>query len=161
MDLQLAENLAKEHMAIWLPDSRWTFAWTSAFSMAGVCDWANTQIRLSREFTEVQTRVDVEDTILHEIAHALTGPMRDAHGWRWREQCRKVGARPMTCVDKNSAQPGKRWLGVCPVCKTVGDTRQELGKQFLAKGRWGSCGRCSSTYDERFKLVWVDRRTLG
>lgn len=51
-----------------------------------------TKITLSRYWMPRLPDCEVVDTILHEIAHALTPG--DGHGAKWRAMCRKIGANP-------------------------------------------------------------------
>lgn len=56
-----------------------------------------TEIRLSKHWMSHLSEDKVRDTILHEIAHALTPG--DGHGYRWKAMCRKIGANPNRTAD--------------------------------------------------------------
>lgn len=62
---------------------------------------------------------EVEDTLLHEVAHVLAGPGH-GHNRIWKSWARKVGARPDRCgyVDE-SHMPGHKWELVCRGCGEV------------------------------------------
>jgi predicted SprT family Zn-dependent metalloprotease len=75
----------------------WTFRFDSARRRFGSCQAAGKAITLSRPLTLLNTIDQVRDTILHEIAHALTPG--DGHGPRWRAMCAKIGASPKRCYD--------------------------------------------------------------
>lgn len=88
----------------------------------------------------------VRDTILHEIAHALTGPGH-GHNDVWKAACVSIGARPVRCKDAGEVElPAGNYTALCPTCKTMYH-RQCRPKQM--EGWW--CRRCGQ---ERGKLVW-------
>ena len=62
----------------------------------GMCDTDNKTIILSSHHIETHPDEEVEDTIRHEIAHALT-PNDSAHGLEWKAKASEVGARPIAC----------------------------------------------------------------
>jgi len=75
-------------------------------------------IRLSKPLIEANDEVQVRDTILHEIAHALVGPGH-GHDKVWQAQARKVGANPKaTCADgKIAALP--KYIMYSPLTKEI------------------------------------------
>jgi hypothetical protein len=64
--------------------------------------WEVKGILLSRPLTEVNSEVQVRDTILHEIAHAIAGPV--GHAWEWRQVDRQLGANPEAVCGKGVVQ---------------------------------------------------------
>ena len=54
----------------------------------GVTNFTTAKITLLRDYVEHGRPEAVQDTILHEIAHALTGPDHDE---RWRACCERIG----------------------------------------------------------------------
>lgn len=60
---------------------------------AGRCHGGRKRIELSGHVMRDWPIAEVIDTILHEIAHALT-PNDAGHGDEWRAKCREIGARP-------------------------------------------------------------------
>ena len=73
--------------------------------------WPNIIILLISLFDrfcfELNEEKEIEDTILHEIAHALawTYDRFKGHGKIWKDWARKVGANPKACSKSNLAQP--------------------------------------------------------
>ena len=53
--------------------SGWVFGFDLATSRAGVCRYAERRIDLSVSYCLAATRAEIEDTVLHEIAHAIVG----------------------------------------------------------------------------------------
>ena len=66
---------------------------------------------------ELNSEEAVKDTILHEIAHALSPQF--GHGPAWRQKCLEIGANPNRCYDDQVVTPGLKWKGTCPVCSVV------------------------------------------
>src|SRR6476659_8376122 len=86
----LARQLLRQHG---LHD--WRFELDHARRRFGRCDYTHRRITLSRPLTLLNPLEEVRDTLLHEIAHALTPGA--GHGPRWRAMCRQLGARPVRC----------------------------------------------------------------
>jgi predicted SprT family Zn-dependent metalloprotease len=117
MNLYLARNLARSLMiASGLAD--WTFTFDHARRRFGSCQPRRKRITLSRTLTLLNAEPEVRDTILHEIAHALTPD--DHHGPRWRAMCLRLGAKPKRCyTDDTVVSPPRRaarWEIGCPRC---------------------------------------------
>jgi len=149
--LDEAERLAHGHMEEWgLLDNGWRFVFDNARSRFGQCSYRRRVISLSKHLVALNGVEEVNDTILHEIAHALTGAGHH-HDHVWKDMCVRVGAKPETCYDSDLVQrPAHRWEGHCtnPNCDMV-YKRQRLRKHI----RYGaSCGKCKLGYS----LKWVD-----
>lgn len=92
MVLRDAETLARIVIRCHLPRS-WKFRWSKSRDTRGECFDEEEVIVLSRSLTKRAPLVDVYDTLLHEVAHALT-PHEEGHGKEWRKVCRLLGAMP-------------------------------------------------------------------
>lgn len=93
------EALALLHMEEHgLFDKLWHFDFESCKRTLGRCHYYAKKITLSKWYVELNNENDVEDTILHEIAHALAflryGTKGKGHGKLWKQVCREIGARP-------------------------------------------------------------------
>jgi hypothetical protein len=132
----------------------WRFDFDGARRRLGCCQTRAKLITLSRVYVQlngdtVVGRALLEDTILHEIAHALTPG--DGHGWRWRAKCREIGAKPERCksVSDGLVTPEKPWVGTCP-------NGHKITRYRLTRGsKGGSCTRCCPRFDARYRLVWT------
>lgn len=113
---QLAHNLMIKHglMSEKTTSGGWSFRFNHAKRMLGVCRFHEKRIELSRHFVEANSREAVEDTILHEIAHALAGP-KAGHGPKWKAVCQQIGAKPER-LDHTSTMPAGRWVATCSNC---------------------------------------------
>ena len=75
----------------------------------GTCSYNKKEIRLSKWYVELNDIESVVDTILHEIAHALSyiryGSKGIGHGKLWKDVCRQIGAIPKACSKENLIRP--------------------------------------------------------
>jgi hypothetical protein len=92
--LQLTFSLMAKHNLL---EKGWSFKWNNRKRCWGLCSYAKKEIQLSQVmFVETVKYEDVKNTILHEIAHALTPGHK--HGPVWRMKCREIG-----CSDDRTA----------------------------------------------------------
>jgi hypothetical protein len=61
--------------------------------------------------------IQVTDTILHEIAHALT--LGDGHGYAWKRKCIEIGAKPERCYTNKDTVFTMRYQAICGGCNAV------------------------------------------
>jgi predicted SprT family Zn-dependent metalloprotease len=128
MDLQKAEALAISLMAKH-GLRRGYFSFDNSKKRFGVCrmSWKRSiygkvytlvGISLSRHLVKLNEEAEVTDTILHEIAHALT--MGDGHGAKWKAKCVEIGCRPIRCYSSNEVDtPTLKYSASCGDCGTV------------------------------------------
>ncbi len=88
----IANELIEKHNLLKETGIKWTFKWINSTSSIGVCHYRSSTIRLSKVWALYLPEWKIIDTILHEIAHALTPG--DYHGSLWKKTCLKVGALP-------------------------------------------------------------------
>jgi predicted SprT family Zn-dependent metalloprotease len=74
----------------------WTFTFDHAKRRGGACHYGRKEISLALGFAEAASDAEVEDTILHEIAHALVG-RRHNHDAVWRAKARAIGCTAERC----------------------------------------------------------------
>gem|GEM_PF-3969431 len=71
-------------------------------SRLGTCDWTHKRIRISGVLLSRGTHEQIEDTLRHEVAHALArhlyGPQIAPHGPQWKHCARQLGATPRASV---------------------------------------------------------------
>lgn len=91
----VATKLLKEHGLI---KKGWHFGLDRAKTRCGVCDYGAKVISLSRLYVQEPSVSfeDIENTILHEIAHALAG-YEAAHGPLWKQMAKSIGCNGNTC----------------------------------------------------------------
>jgi predicted SprT family Zn-dependent metalloprotease len=93
----------------------WHFRFDRARRRLGSCSYGSRTLSLSEPLTLLNDAAVIEDTLLHEIAHALTPGA--GHGPRWRAVARRLGATPRACVSASSVVvPPARFALVCDGC---------------------------------------------
>jgi predicted SprT family Zn-dependent metalloprotease len=97
-------------------------------------------ITLSRPLTFLNDEPQVRDTILHEIAHALSPG--DGHGPKWRQKCVEIGANPKrTYGDEEVVSPPRRpaWFEMgCQKCNWWVDRRRRTRRKLVCKACRGA-----------------------
>jgi predicted SprT family Zn-dependent metalloprotease len=128
----------------------WTIKLSNSHRNAGVCWHSQHVIELSAPLASIWTEDNSRDTILHEIAHALTN---DGHGAEWRAVCRKIGARPSRCWGRyGEAAVPEKYKGTCPKGHVIYRARKTR-----SMGRM-SCGTCSRRFNPKYLFVWTMTR---
>lgn len=90
---ELALQLMSENKSgINLIDRGWTFKFSKSKGFIGRCSYIDNVIELSDYYLPLMEEDEVIDTILHEVAHALT--QGDGHGKLWKAMAKKLGAQP-------------------------------------------------------------------
>lgn len=136
-----------------LTKNGWTFEWSNARCQFGYCHYVKKVIRLSLPLTELNSEGQVLNTIMHEVAHALT-PWH-GHDSVWRAKAVELGAHPRSCGEGITAPP--RWAGVCPTCEQVVAHRHRRPPYYTSR-------HCSACRKERgdtdflpeTELQWVE-----
>jgi predicted SprT family Zn-dependent metalloprotease len=96
MDIKEAEKLAYELLERHRLD-HWTVNITNTKTMLGSCNCSKKVLSLSRHHIKHSPDGEVEDTIKHEIAHALANMLyaeNVGHDKRWKAIAKIVGAIP-------------------------------------------------------------------
>jgi len=146
------QRMAESEMRRWgLTAAGWTFQWDSARQRAGECRPRQKIISLSAPLAAIWPVPEIRDTVLHEIAHALTPGQR--HNFRWKAKARAIGARPERCYDSTDLDmPAAKYTGTCP----NGHVYQRNRLSAANKAGKTSCGKCSRTWDARYLVTWQE-----
>jgi predicted SprT family Zn-dependent metalloprotease len=106
-----AEELLRQHG---LAQQGWKFVWDKRpTGRAGQCRYGRQEIGLSWKIFSIEAnRAEAENTILHEIAHALTPGAH--HGPAWKRVARDIGCSAARCHQLETP-PRKqgRYAGSC------------------------------------------------
>lgn len=89
---KMAEALLVEHKL-----DGWRFRFDSAQRRMGCCNYATKTIQISRPYAAVADEEHVRQTLLHEVAHALTPGAR--HGVQWKAKVVALGGTPKATTD--------------------------------------------------------------
>lgn len=81
----LARRIMNEHGL-----SEWSIEFTPAIEYLGKCIYDRKQLRFTYKMLELPDN-EIEETIRHEVAHALAPGQ--GHGLAWRDKCETVGAK--------------------------------------------------------------------
>ncbi len=138
---ELARRLLARHKRRSGLGAEWTFGFDLATARAGVCREQFRRIDLSVSYCLRATREDIEDTLLHEIAHAIEG-VEHRHDAVWRAKAREIGCTAERCSSVGAALP--RWIGRCGCDKPW--SRQRLSRS-LREG--AICKACRKTIEWR------------
>lgn len=130
--------------------SAWGFQFDQATRRAGQCRYGKGgspgTLSFSAPLMSLWTPEQQRDTVLHEIAHALT--RGHGHDASWQLECIRVGADPTRTWGHNGEEELEpRWTGTCPAGHTAGRERQP--------SRQISCDLCSSHFDPRSLFTWT------
>ena len=77
---------------------------------AGACFFKEKKISFSRNFIKNSNEVEIYDTILHEIAHALVGP-KYGHGIVWKNMAKRLGCTAQRCHTLEFSN--YKWIRYC------------------------------------------------
>jgi len=153
MELYKAEFLARDLMEVHglFEDyyDPWTFKFDNAKRRLGCCNYTRRTISISKPLVLINDEATVRDTILHEIAHALTPGAK--HGPQWKTKCREIGAKPERCAT-DAEEVEAAWEGTCPECERV-YKRHRLSKGIREKSQC-HCITGPDRYDLTKTLKW-------
>jgi len=131
---ELAENLMQKH-GLEISFHGWGFKFDSCINRFGVCKRGKRIISLSSKLVSLNNELEVRDTILHEIAHALA-PHGAGHGEQWREKALSIGCNGSRCCGKEVITPPAKYTAICGTCGRV------VNKNRM---RVLACGQCCKT----------------
>lgn len=101
----------------------WKIAFGNAIGRGGSCNYRTKTLRFSRVVMKHNTRAGTQNTITHEVAHAIAGPGA-GHGPEWQRVHRRLGGdgrRYMaeSQLDTKSLESMKKNLVLCMTCETI------------------------------------------
>ena len=89
----------------------WTFGFGNFGRRLGVCKYRINRIEIAEYYAANNPIEEVMDTLMHEIAHALTPGHK--HNSVWRAMAVQLGARPKSCaISEVAVKPGE-WQAKC------------------------------------------------
>ena len=138
MNLQEAKLLAE----LWLEHhdlKDWKIAFDKAKLRFGKCVYREKIIYLSQYLVLLNAEKDVEETILHEIAHALVG-QGQGHNYIWRAKANAIGCSSNRCFSAEIVQPQGKYKAVCNTCGAVSHKHRMPRKKI-------ACIKCCKQYN--------------
>jgi len=100
-----AKELLRQHGLL-----DWHFRFDDGRRRAGCCRFDRKEISLARQFALVAPAEEIQDTLLHEIAHALVGKKHN-HDAVWRDKAMAIGGTGRRCHSLRFAPP--RYIVSC------------------------------------------------
>lgn len=126
----------------------WTFDFDHAKKRAGLCNFTDHRISVSRYLAAKHDDDEVHQTLLHEVAHALAGPDA-AHGPRWKKIARDLGYVGGTTHHGEIAHERAPWVGRCP--------SGHEHYRFRRPTRTSSCAKCRRGFSPQHLITWTQR----
>jgi hypothetical protein len=123
----------------------WTLRFGPGRKQAGLCERRAKRLTFSAALFSVWTQDHCRNTILHEIAHALT---TGHHTPEWRRVFISMGGNGKTGWDNSDgrAQLPAKFIGTCPRGHTIEKDRRDKT----------SCITCNPRrFDSRYLLTWA------
>ncbi len=113
MDIDRAEMIALDLMRYYVPD--FSFSWDRSFVRFGFCHRLKKRITISKRLTELNSEEIFINTILHEIAHAIS-PAFSHHDEEWRKNAVSIGCDGQRCYGDDVVQVKPLYRITCQKC---------------------------------------------
>jgi len=144
----LAERLLREHGLRDYP-TPWSFSFDKAKRRYGQCNHTRRSITMSKVLIPLMKEEDIQDTLLHEIAHALVGSDH-GHDWTWVRKAREIGCCGVARQNKHDTSAVKhKYTLTCPKCGYI-----VYKEKKSRRGMRQSCGKCSRVFDTSRIFEW-------
>lgn len=143
-----AEALIHHHLEPRFGAESWTFGFDHAKRRAGLCNYTERRITVSRYLAERFDDDEIHQVLLHEVAHAMAGP-HAKHGPAWKSIARELGYVGGTTHDGEIAHERAPWVGECP----AGHEHY----RFRRPSRISSCANCARGFSQAHLINWVKR----
>ena len=141
--IELASRLFQKHGLI-----SYSFGFDRAVRRAGLCNYTQKRITLSKHFVANSDLDAIEQVLLHEIAHALSG--QDAgHGRLWKQKASEIGYRHEKLSGEEISKSAAKWVGLCPNDHTHYRMRKPT--------RPLSCKHCAPRFTRAYLISWTTR----
>jgi len=129
------------------------FKFDNAKRRFGLCSYRDKEISLSKPLCEYNLNnfYQINDTILHEIAHALSykihGRKGDGHCKRWVHVAKSIGCNGKRCYDSSKVNKIENKYSL--ICDTCGVNYSRHRKPKVEY----SCGKCApKVFDKKYLL---------
>ena len=143
----MAEKLMANHLRG--TKDPWTFRFDNAKKRGGLCNHGTKTISMSKYLCELWSLDECEQTMLHEIAHALA-PKHHRHTQEWYDIAVSIGYTGWITHRNEIATHRATWVGLCP----AGHEYHRFRKPYHRKE---SCPKCHRGYSDKHRIVWEYR----
>jgi predicted SprT family Zn-dependent metalloprotease len=143
--LSVAQAMALATMARHIDLSVWGFRFDNGKRRAGQCNFTERVISISKHLVAHHSLDEVQQVVLHEIAHALVGS-EAGHGPVFKKQAAALGYRGKNFTGREIAANEAPWVGHCK----AGHVHYRYRKPTRPLG----CALCSKTFSRATQIVW-------
>ena len=147
-DLERVTKWADALIRLHLDPAIWSFGFDHARTRAGLCNFTDKRISVSRHLAAKYEDDEVHQILLHEVAHAIAGP-RAGHGPTWKRIAYELGYDGKRTHDGSAANELAPWLGECP--------RGHQHYRFRQPTKVLSCGECGRGFNRANLITWQKR----
>lgn len=143
-----ANALIRLHLDPVYGEGQWTFDFDHAKRRAGLCNYTDRRLSVSRYLSAKFDDDEIHQVLLHEVAHALAGA--DAgHGAEWKRIASELGYAGGRNHDGDIAHETAPWVGHCP----AGHEHY----RFRKPSRASSCAKCARGFSPAHLITWRRR----
>ena len=132
---------------------KYRLVYGKAKNTLGTCYWIKKFIRISKYHLEKSSKNAMVDTLLHEIAHAISyeRDKNTGHNYKWKQVCKEIGAEPSRLAsDYHIPQSYEyKYVAVCPNC----GKKSYMNRKTRSKYSCGNCsgGRFNAKYEFKYE----------
>ena len=123
----------------------WQFALDSGKRRAGLCNYTDRRISISKHHIEVHSVDDSLQVLAHELGHALSGKAA-GHSKVWLSAAKSLGYRAEKFSGTEIAREKAPWIGVCP------EGHEHF--RYRKPTRPLSCGVCGRGFSTANLIAW-------
>ncbi len=128
-----------------LPKSDWFFEFDNGKRRAGLCNYTDHRISISRYLADIHTVDESLQVLAHEIGHALCAPS-EGHSKKWLATAKSLGYRAQKFSGNEIAREVAPWVGHCP--------RGHEHYRYRRPTRQLSCAICSKEFSPAHLIRW-------
>lgn len=132
-------------------DDSWSFGFDNAKTRAGLCNYTDRRISVSKYLAARYEDDEIHQVLLHEVAHALAGT-RAGHGPKWKAIAAGLGYEGKRLHDGETAHEFAPWVGTCPA--------GHLHYRYRRPTRAAACGECTRRFDPSHAIDWRERTVV-
>jgi predicted SprT family Zn-dependent metalloprotease len=144
--LSVAEAMALATMARHINLNEWGFRFDNGKRRAGQCNYTERVISISKHLVAHHSLDEVQQVVLHEIAHAMVG--KDAgHGPVFKKQAAALGYRGRNFTGREIAANEAPWVGHCKA--------GHVHYRYRKPTRPLACGMCGKTFSRANQIIWA------
>lgn len=136
---EMVEDLLRDHG---LYEKGWRFALGRGKHTLGTCVYSKRLIRISKFHIWYGVEHEVKNVILHEIAHAITGPGH-GHDYVWRDAARMIGLYNPTRTTQTTWNIDGHVHLECDTHGVIAKRHRRMNKGQLERTFCKKCGRDS------------------